>query len=137
MAFSHGKKLVLWVDNAAGALTNISTYVTRVGFPRTVDVAEVSVVGKDDKDYLPGQRDGRLSFEGKWDPTVDAHLSAIWGQDATVSVEYGPEGGTTGKIKYSFEAILISYEPGGGIDDATNWTAELQKSGAVTRGTFA
>lgn len=136
MAFKHGKKAVFKLDNAAGALQDLTAFITRVGYPRTVDVAEVSNLGDNDKEYVVGLRDARITLEGKVDPTLDAHMAAILGQDATVTYEYGPEGGTAGLIRYTAEAILVSYEPGSGLDDASTWTAELQSSGAVTRNTF-
>lgn len=136
MAFTHGKKAVFKVDNSAAALQDITAYVNRVGFPRTVDVAEVSSLGDNAKEYIVGLSDARVTIEGKFDPTPDAILSGILGQDASVTFEYGPEGGTTGKVRFTGEAILVSYEKTSGLDDASGFTAEFQVTGAVTRNTF-
>ena len=63
-------------------------------------------------------------------------LVMVLGQDATVSFEYGPEGSTSTRVKYSGECILTSYETSAGVGDVVSFTASFQISGAVTRGTW-
>ena len=135
--FRHGKSTVFKVDNAAGTLTDISNTLTDVSFPQTVETAETTSFGSSAKTYIVGLTDSTISVSGNWDATVDAHLAAILGQAATVSFEYGPEGSTSTYIKYSGEAIVTSYEKSGAIGDVVSYSAELQVTGAVTRGTWA
>lgn len=140
MAFEPGKGQVFKVDNSAGTLTDISAYLTDVGFPREVDTEEVTTLGKNAKVYLVTLSDGTISLEGKWDGAalaLDAILSGILGQAATVSFEYGPGGSSTGDVKYTGEAILTSYEPSGSVGGAVEFSAELQCSDTVTRSTYA
>lgn len=136
MTFTHGKKAVFKVDNSGGALQDISAFTTRVGFPETVDVAEVTALGATSKSYIVGLTDARITAEGKFDPALDAILAGIKGQDPTVTYEYGPEGGTVGKTRYTGEAILVSYEKNSDLGDASSWTAEFQATGNVTRNTY-
>ena len=135
--FRHGKSTVFKVDNAAGTLTDISNTLTDVSFPQSVETAETTSFGSSAKTYIVGLTDSTISVSGNWDATVDAHLAAILGQAATVSFEYGPEGSTSTYIKYSGEAIVTSYEKSGAIGDVVSYSAELQVTGAVTRGTRA
>lgn len=135
--FRHGKSTVFKVDNAAGTLTDISNTLTDVGFPQTVETAETTSFGSSAKTYVVGLSDSTVSASGNFDATVDAHLAGILGQSATVSFEYGPEGSTTGYVKYSGEAILTSYEKSGAVGDVVTYSAEFQVTGAVTRGTWA
>ena len=135
--FRHGKSTVFKVDNAAGTLTDISNTLTDVSFPQSVETAETTSFGSSAKTYIVGLTDSTISVSGNWDATVDAHLAAILGQAATVSFEYGPEGSTSTFIKYSGEAIVTSYEKSGAIGDVVSYSAELQVTGAVTRGTWA
>jgi hypothetical protein len=137
MAFSHGKNTVFKLDDSGATLRDISAYLTSVSFPRSQELAETTTFGATAKTFLAGFGDATISIEGNWDPTVDGYLAGILGQAATVSFEYGPEGGTTGDIKFSGEAILTSYETSSGINDVTTFSAELQVSAGVTRGTFA
>jgi predicted secreted protein len=135
--FRHGKSTVFKVDNAAGTLTDISNTLTDVSFPQSVETAETTSFGSSAKTYIVGLTDSTVSVSGNFDATVDAHLAAILGQAATVSFEYGPEGSTTGQVKYTGEAILTSYEKSGAVGDVVTYSTELQVTGAVTRGTYA
>ena len=135
MAFTHGKDSVFKLDNASGSLTDISTYVNNVDFPETADVSETTTLGADNKTYIAGLKDATISLAGLWDATADAIFGQVVGQSATLSYEYSPEGTATGKIKYTGEAILTSYAISSPVGDAVGYSADLQVSGAVTRGT--
>ena len=135
MAFVHGKSSVFKLDNASGSLTDISAFVNNVDFPETADVAETSVLGASNKTYIVGLKDATISISGLFDATVDAILGAVVGQTATLSYEYSPEGTGSGKVKYTGEAILTNYALSSPVGDVVAYSADLQCSGAVTRGT--
>ena len=137
MAFTHGKDSVFKLDNASGSLTDISSFVTNVDFPESADVSETTTLGSagNSKTYIAGLKDSSISLSGLWDATADAIFGAVVGQSATLSYEYSPEGTTSGKIKYTGEAILTSYSISSPVGDAVGYSADLQVSGAVTRGT--
>jgi predicted secreted protein len=135
MAFVHGKSSVFKLDNASGSLTDISAFVNNVDFPETADVAETSVLGASNKTYIVGLKDATISLSGLFDATVDAILGAVVGQTATLSYEYSPEGTGSGKVKYTGEAILTNYNLSSPVGDVVAYSADLQCSGAVTRGT--
>ena len=135
MAFEHGSDSVFKLDNSGGSLTDISTYVNNVDFPETADVAETSTLGASNKTYIVGLKDATISLGGLFDATVDAILGAVVGQSATLSFEYSPEGTASGKVKYTGECILTSYTLSSPVGDVVGFSADLQVSGAVTRGT--
>lgn len=135
--FRHGKSTVFKVDNAAGSLTDISNTLTDVSFPQSVDTAETSAFGDSSKTYVVGLKDATISVSGNFDATVDAHLAGVFGQAASLSFEYGPEGSTSTYVKYTGECILTSYEKSGAIGDVVSYSAEFQVTGAVTRGTYS
>ena len=135
MAFVHGKSSVFKLDNASGSLTDISSYVYNVDFPETADVAETSVLGASAKSYIVGLKDSTISLSGLFDATLDAIAGAVVGQSATLSFEYSPEGTASGKVKYTGEAIMTNYSLSSPVGDVVAWSADLQVSGAVTRGT--
>ena len=134
MAFTHGKDSVFKLDNASGSLTDISSFVNNVDFPETADVSETTTLGADNKTYIAGLKDATISLAGLWDATADAIFGAVVGQSATLSYEYSPEGTASGKIKYTGEAILTSYSISSPVGDAVGYSADLQVSGAITRG---
>jgi len=135
--FRHGKNSVFKVDNSGGTLTNISDVLNNVSMPREVETVETTSFGSSYRSYVVGFQNATISIEGTWDATVDAHLAGILGQDATVSFEYGPEGSTTGYVKYTGEAYMTSYETSGAVGEVVTFSAELQVSGAITRGTYS
>jgi hypothetical protein len=135
--FRHGKSTAFKVDNSGGTLTDISNTLTDVSFPQSVDTAETSAFGDSSKTYVVGLKDATISVSGNFDATVDAHLAGVFGQAASLSFEYGPEGTTTGYVKYTGECILTSYEKSGAIGDVVSYSAEFQVTGAVTRGTYS
>ena len=135
--FRHGKSTVFKIDDSGGTLRDISSTLTDVSFPRSVDTAESSAFGDSAKTYVVGLSDATISVSGNFDATIDGYLAGIVGNAATVSFEYGPEGSTAGYVKYTGEAILTSYEKSGAIGDVVNYSAEFQVTGAVTRGTYS
>ncbi len=136
MAFTHGSKAIFKLDDANGTLTDISAYITRVSIPRNADTVEVTTLGYTDKGYIAGLKDATISIEGIFDPAVDVILDAALGASATKSFEYGPQGSGVGSLNYTGECICTSYEPETGIDGAGTFSAELQVSGIITRGTY-
>lgn len=135
MAFVHGKDSVFKLDNSSGTLTDISTYVNSVDFPETADVAETTTLGDGSKSYIVGLKDATLSISGLWDSTLDGILGAVVGQSATLSFEYSPEGTTGGNIRYTGECIVTSYSQSSPVGDVVGFSADMQVSGDVTRGT--
>ena len=135
MAFVHGKDSVFKLDNSSGTLTDISTYVNSVDFPETADVAETTTLGDGSKSYIVGLKDATISISGLWDSTLDGILGAVVGQTATLSFEYSPEGTTGGNIKYTGECIVTSYSQSSPVGDVVGFSADMQVSGDVTRGT--
>jgi hypothetical protein len=134
--FRHGKTASFKVDNAAGSLTDISDTLNSVSFPREAETLETTSFGSSDRTYVVGFKNQTISVEGSFDATVDTHLAAVLGQDATLSFEYGPEGTTSTFTKYTGECIMTSYETSAGIGDIVSFSAEFQITGAVTRGAF-
>jgi hypothetical protein len=135
MPFEHGSKAVFKIDNASDVLTDISQYLTSVNMPRSVETAEVTTLGATAKAYSPGLEDATIGLEGKFDPTVDALFAGILRK--VVDFEYGPQGGGSGAVKYTGQAIVTSYEPETGVDAEGTFSAELQVTGPITRGTYA
>jgi len=138
MAYSHGSKAVIkfGTSGTPATPTDISTYVKTVSFPEEAETHETTTLGATAKSYIAGLKDATISIDGVFDPTVDAHLSGILGMD-NVAFEYGPQGGTSGSVKYSGNCICTSYETETPVDDAGTFSAEFQVTGGVTRGTYA
>lgn len=141
MAFIHGKSSKFSIDNAAGTLTDISAFCEEVSLSRDIETAEVTAFGNSSKAYITGLSDATISLSGKFDGTastgIDAILSGILGQSATVTWEYQPNNASVGASnpKFSGEGIVTSYEVSGSVGDAVTWSAEVQATGTITRAT--
>ena len=136
MAFEPGKGQVFKIDNAAGSLQDVSTYLTDIDFPEEADTEETTTLGKNAKTYLVTLTDATISVEGKWDATADAIFAGIVGHATTKTFEYGPQGGTAGKVRYTGECICTKYQLKGSVGGVEEFTAEFQCSDTVTRDTY-
>lgn len=141
MAFIHGKAGYFQLDSSAGSLVDLSTYCNDIGFPQEVSADETTTFSATDKTFIVGLGESKISLAGLVDATLDAHMAGVLAAHkaatlATASFVFGPAGSGTGAIKYSGEAILTSYEVSEKVSDVAEWKADLQVTGAVTRGTF-
>ena len=134
--FRHGKATVFKLDNASASLTDISNTLTDVSFPAKVDTADVTAFGASAKSYIVGLTDGTISISGTFDATVDALLAGVVGFATPLNWNYGPEGSTSTYVKYSGTGFVTSYQKSGTVGDVVKYTAEIQVTGAVTRGTW-
>src|SRR5258705_8220996 len=114
----HGKETVFKLDTLANALTDISSKLTNVDFPQDAELLETTTFQATAKTYIVGFKDSKLTLQGRWDATIDAHLNAILGESEPTGqpasegfdFEYGPEGSATGDTKYTGKAVLVKFQ---------------------------
>lgn len=140
MPFAHGKGLAFKIDNAAGTLQILTTYVDSVDLDNSVDTGETTTAGAEAKTYVSGQSDGTLSISGKYDGTAttgpDAILTGLIGLEASSTFEYGPTGLTAGMQKKSGECFLTSYVVSSPVGGVVTFTADFQVTGAIIIGVW-
>lgn len=142
MAFTHGKDAVFRLDDSAGTLRTLDTFVDNVaGLPGSRALSEVTAFTDEGVKNIPGLQSGSITVSGHYDSTAttgpDAVFNGLRTATATATFEYGPEGATTGKIKYSGECWLQDYTVDATVADKVPFSATLTVDGTVTRGTFA
>lgn len=138
--FIAGKAGVFKLDNAAGSLVDLSSYISNVDFPQDAQLLETTTLGATARTYITGFKNATIALQGHWDgasTAIDEHLAAILGHANTQTFEYGPEGSASTKIKYTGECRVTKYQNGTPVDGVVSWSADLQVTGAVTRTTFA
>jgi hypothetical protein len=139
VAFTHGKKSKFEIDNSSGSPVDISAFCDEVSLSRDIETAETTTFGDNAKEYIIGLTDASISVSGKFDAagasTVDAVLSGILGQDASVTFAYTPGGGSpsSSNPKYTGECYLTSYEVSGSVGDVSTFSASFQCTGVITR----
>ena len=135
MSFVHGKDSVFKV-----AGTDLSAYINSVDVDQSVDMAETSTMGVEAQTYISGLSDGKISIAGFYDSTgtsgPDAVLFPLVGSDTSSTFEFGPEGSTTGKQKYTGSCFVTSYKFSAPVGDVVGFTADFQITGAVTKATY-
>ena len=127
MAFQHGKNAYLSID-----ATDISSYTDQQSLNRVKDLFETTTFGNNDKTYIDGLREYDLSIGGKWDPALDLALDGT-DDGATVVFVFGPEGNTSGDVRYSGDAFIANYNIDTPVGGGVTWTASFKPTGAVTR----
>ena len=135
MAFVHGKDAYFSLDTS-GTLDNLTTYLTDISFPETVETVDVTTLGDSAKEYIVGLKDATISLSGNWNLTWDQLVDGIVGSASSSTFEYGPNANASPKVKYTGEAFVTNYTVTSGIGDAVKFSLDLQVTGAVTRGTF-
>ena len=130
---SIGRDQVLKIQDAAGTLTDISTYLTDVKFPQDVEMYDTTTLGATAKGHQPGLQNAKIDFSFNWHATLDGILSGILGFATARTWEYYPNGTASGKVKYSGSGFLTGYDPGAGVNDLVKGSGSIQVNGAVTR----
>ena len=132
--FVHGKSTDFELDDTGGTSRSLSTVLTSVDFPETIDTAETTAFGATSKSYIVGLRDATILVSGLWDATVDGYI--IGTEPATRTYIFGPAGSTGGNVKYTGECILTNYAVSNPVGDVVTFSIDLQCTGAQTRTTY-
>jgi hypothetical protein len=137
MAFVAAKNSVFTLDNAGGTPTDISAYIDSVsGIANTTDMLDTTVFGQDSKSFAPGLRNGdTISISGKWDATLNTHITGLLGLTSSSTFSYSPAGTGGGTPKFSGECFVASYEVSSAVADLVTFSLSLQITGDVSIGT--
>ncbi len=141
MAKYHGKDCYFGMeDSAATTIRDIGVYCDSIEIDRSTGMADSTTIGLEDKTFLSGLSEATISLSGKYDDTatsgVDVVLSGNVGNDVSVGFEFGPAGNATGKLKLTGECYVSKYQVSAPLEGVVKFSASLQVTGAVTRGTF-
>ena len=135
MAFTHGKDIYFQLDNTADSLTDVTAYVDSVsGLPGSIDMADVTTFGEEDKVVLPGTGGATFTVSGPWDSTFNGYIGTQAQRKVSRGYEYGP-GGNSG-VKISGECYIAGYDVSGSKTSAVRYTATCVTSDDITVGSF-
>ena len=141
MAFFDSKVSKLLIDDTGGVQRDLSAYIAEIqGLPGPRSLNEVTALGDSGARFIPGLEDVTVTLTGIFDDTATTGPDAVFGPLRThasaVDFEYGPEGSSTGDIKYSGTCWVLIYELRSRVGELVEWSAALQVEGTVTRGDF-
>lgn len=137
--FIHGKGSYFGLSNTSStsALVNFSSGVSEVTLPRSVDTAEVTSYGDNDRNYIAGLRSGTISVTGMFASTYEEKVATMMASSKTnLAWVFGPAGNGSGKTKRSGKGIVTGYEVGAPVGDKVSMKIDLQITGAVSTGSF-
>lgn len=138
----HGSVSQILIHDGT-SLRNISPYCKTIDVSQSRDANDVTTKGATGKTYRGGLTDGDVKISGLWDDTASVGTRTVFavikanGTGAISSIEWGPEGNTSGDVKETFAGVLTQYDESSPVDDMVAFTATIKISGAITVGTFS
>lgn len=139
---AHAKNSVFAVDDSGGTLRTITAHIDNVsGLPGAGQLSEVTAFGDLGEKFIRGIEGTTFTVSGVFDNTASTGsitvLNGLRTTETTSSFEYGPEGSTSTKIKYSGECWLESLTVDSSVKDAVKFSATFRLDSVVTVGTYS
>ena len=135
-SFVHGKSGHFDMTDTGGTTVNFSSGLSDVSIDRSLDTAEVTAMGDNDRAYVVGLRGATISVSGHFASTYAEKIDGMLGNSTATNWIFGPAGNTGGFRKYNGEGNLTSLAYGATVDGKVDMSFTVQVTGAVTSGTF-
>ncbi len=117
---------------------DVSAYLVGLDPTFTRALAEIKAMGTIYVAEVAGHIMGRLAADAAFDPTLDGYLWTAFTGAAAVAWEYGPQGSSAGKVKYSGNCWVSEMKPGVASGDAeVKEPFTVVSDGTISRGTFS
>ncbi len=138
MAFIDGRGSRFRIADTDGAMRDLSAYITEVrGLPGDRALNDVTALGDSGPRFKPGGEQVAFTLRGIFDDTpavgADAVLGALRYHNSATRFEYAPSGFAAGKVSYTGECWVKSYELLSRAGEPVSWQATLQVEGAPAR----
>lgn len=128
--FVHGKGSAFKLDTVGGVLTDISTYITSIEMPFTVDTSETTTLGNGSKTFIQGTSGTTISLGINWDATIDAH---IWGARGVGDLDFSYYPAGLAGVVYTGKCMITEYTIPVDVGSHIASTVTLQITGDVGR----
>ena len=138
MANKIYKDLRIKIDNAAGSLTDITSYLSSASLRAVQDTIEDTSLGDEERSYLFGLAGASVPLSGMVNTTTDAIFGPLVGNrtTATKTLEYRAyptnSTGSVGRF-YNGEVLLTSVEYSGSVNSLETFSTEAVFDGLVNR----
>lgn len=132
------KDLRIKIDNAAGSLTDITSYLSSASLRAVQDTIEDTSLGDEERSYLYGLAGASMPLSGMVNTTTDAIFGPLVGNRTTVTktLEYRAyptnSTGSVGRF-YNGEVLLTSVEYSGSVNSLETFSTEAIFDGLVNR----
>lgn len=133
MAFRHGKDTGMFLDSLRA-----TPYLNSADFPRTLEVAETTTFGNDDKTYIAGRGDATVTMGGFYDGDVGQISPVLFAMADAMTVRqmtFCPDGGCVlGRVTRMADIILTEVTPSSPVASVTSLKANGQATGGSRQG---
>lgn len=141
MAFKDGKDSVFKLDDSSGTLRTLTSYVDSVdGLPGGRNLDDVTALGDTGRKSIPSIQDNKFSISGHFDSTAttgpNATIGSLLTATSTATFEHGPEGGSTGNVRYTGECWCTSYVVTSKVGTQVSFKADFQVDGVTTQNVY-
>lgn len=141
MPRSHGKDSVFKIDDSGGTLRDISNHVNNVsGLPSAAALSDVTAYGDAGERFIRGLQGAQFTVTGNFDSAATTGsatvLNSLRTTTTTATFEYGPEGGSAGKIRYTGECWLENLSVDSSVTDKVPFSAQFRMDNGLTVNTF-
>jgi len=141
MALFDSQQSVFQITDTAAQLRDITPYIVAVdGLPGPRELSEATSLNDTGRQYYPILENVVVSLELLWSDDAlvgsDTVLGPLRTHGSAVAFDYGPEGKTTGDIKYSGSALVRDYRILSRVGQMVTARCELQVNGVVGRTTY-
>ena len=138
MAFIDGRGSRFRIADAGSVLRDLSAYITEIrGLPGDRALNDITALGDSGARFKPGGESASFTLRGMFDDTPDVGaddvLGALRNHDSATRFEYAPAGFVDGKVRYTGECWVKSYELLTRAGEPVSWQAVFQVEGAVSR----
>ena len=134
--FRHGRDARFSITTTTGGTIQLSSGLNELTLSRSMDTAEVTTFGLNDKQYVVGLRDASFKAAGNFASTYDKKLQPLLGWSSGTNFVYGPESTASGRRKYTGKAHITSLEISSPAADMVGISMEFQVTGAITSTNF-
>lgn len=140
MANKIYKDITVRIDNAAGSLADITSYLSSASIRSVQDAIEDTGMADEERQYLFGLAGATIPLAGMVNTTTDAIFGPLNGNrtTATKTIEYKAYSinSTTARY-YNGEVLITSVEYSGSVNSLETFSCEATFDGAVNRTTVA
>ena len=116
---------------------DLTNYITSIQPSYARARLDVTTLGNTARRFIGGFVENGYELEGVWDTTLDALMFPLVTAGSAAPIVYYPAGTASGKTRHDSTAVLLSYSPPTGTEQAVTWTASYAVEGSVSRTTIA
>lgn len=140
--FYPSKDAVFQITDTSSSLRDISPYIISIdGLPGSRELVESTALGATGREWQPGLENVTIVLELQWSDDANVGADTVLGplsrHTAATAFDFGPEGKTSGDIKYSGSCWVRNYTILGRVGDIVKARCEIQVNGAVSRTTYS